>query len=220
MAIMFGILYQKIPKILPVYAGLIEFTYSLRMKKLSVAPIDISNLTFLCIDDNQHMRRIVRHILAGFGARSFLQASDGNEGLELLEQQVIDFILCDWEMPVMNGEEFVKIVRRPEHMAGYTPIIMLTGHTTKHYVMKACGLGVHEVLCKPVTPRALYERIVINISKPRQFLRTQTYFGPIPRKNMIRELLGEEMADLTYQEQDVPAPVMKEKKASEETFFL
>ena len=142
---------------------------------------DFSELRLLVVDDNVHMTRLVRAMLAGFGIRNVADASDGAEALQRIEQGYFDILVLDWEMPVLDGADLVKLIRKPDHPMAYCPIIMITGHSTYQRTQMALELGVNDVLSKPFSPKALYERILDSILHPRPFVRSATYFGPKPR---------------------------------------
>ncbi|MEO0382830.1 MAG: response regulator [Pseudomonadota bacterium] len=147
----------------------------------STTHYDYSQVRVLVVDDNVHMCRLVRAMLSGFGIRQVADASDGAEALELMEQGQFDVLVVDWEMPVLDGAELVRLIRKPEHPYGYAPIIMITGHSTYRRTQEALALGVNDVLCKPFSPKALYMRLADNIATPRPFIRSPDYFGPKPR---------------------------------------
>ena len=69
--------------------------------------IDFNKLRFLVIDDNVHMRRILRTLLHGFGARDVYEAEDGAAGLESFTHHSPDIILTDCAMPIFDGLELV-----------------------------------------------------------------------------------------------------------------
>jgi two-component system chemotaxis response regulator CheY len=144
---------------------------------------DFSDLRVLVVDDNVHMCRLVRTMLSAFGMRYVTDAGDGAEALERLEQGQFEILVVDWEMPVLDGADLVRLVRNPEHLYCYAPIIMITGHSTYRRTQEALALGVNDVLSKPFSPQALYARIADNVLKPRPFIRSQDYFGPRPRLN-------------------------------------
>lgn len=145
--------------------------------------LDISGLRFLIVDDNAHMRRIVRTLLHGFGVREVYEAEDGAAGLEAFQNFSPDIIIADWVMPVFDGHELVQMIRRPDSKLNpYVPIIMLTGHSERRRVIQARDAGVHEFLCKPISAKALYERIATIVLNPRPFVRTKNYFGPDRRR--------------------------------------
>jgi two-component system chemotaxis response regulator CheY len=146
--------------------------------------IDFNKLRFLVIDDNAHMRRILRTLLHGFGARDVYEAEDGAAGLEAFTHYVPDIVLTDWAMPIFDGLELTQMIRQPGANANpYVPIIMLTGHSEKKRVVAARDAGVTEFMAKPISAKALYQRILNVVANPRSFIRTKTYFGPDRRRS-------------------------------------
>ena len=155
--------------------------------------IDFNRLRFLVIDDNAHMRRIVRTLLHGFGAREVYEAEDGAAGLEAFTHYIPDIVMTDWAMPIFDGLELTQMIRQPGANANpYVPIIMLTGHSEKKRVTAARDAGVTEFLAKPISAKALYQRIVNVVANPRPFIKTKTYFGPDRRRNINSNYVGPE----------------------------
>jgi CheY-like chemotaxis protein len=147
--------------------------------------IDFNRLRFLVIEDSAHMRRILRTLLNGFGAREVYEAEDGASGLEAFTHFMPDIVIADWVMPIFDGLELAQMIRQPGANANpYVPIIMLTGHSDKNRVMIARDAGITEFLCKPISPKSLYERILNVVAKPRPFVKTKTYFGPDRRRGV------------------------------------
>jgi CheY-like chemotaxis protein len=155
--------------------------------------IDFNRLKFLVIDDNAHMRRIVRQLLHGFGSREIFEAEDGASGLEMFSAQKPDIVITDWAMPVYDGIEFTKTVRNSNSpVTRFVPIIMLSGHSEKRSVMEARDAGVTEFLTKPIAAKSLYERILSVVLAPRPFIRTKDYFGPDRRRTTNAKYSGPE----------------------------
>ena len=155
--------------------------------------IDFTRLRFLVIDDNAHMRRIVRTLLNGFGVREIREAEDGTVGLEAFTQFAPDIVITDWAMPIFNGIELTEMIRQPGANANpYVPIIMLTAHTEKARVIAARDAGVTEFLAKPISAKELYRRILSIIINPRPFIKTETYFGPDRRRTVNAKYSGPE----------------------------
>jgi CheY-like chemotaxis protein len=145
--------------------------------------IEFNRLRFLVIDDNPHMRRILRALLHGFGAREVHEAEDGASGLEAFSNHGPDIIITDWKMPIFNGVELIQMIRQPDtNFNPFVPIIMLTGYTERRHIMAARNAGVTEVLSKPISANALYRRVASIVSQPRRFVRTPSYFGPEHRQ--------------------------------------
>jgi two-component system, chemotaxis family, chemotaxis protein CheY len=155
--------------------------------------IDFNRLRFLIIDDNLHMRRILRTLLHGFGARDVMEAEDGASGLELFSQNNPDIIFLDWEMPIFDGLELIQMIRQPEANSNpFVPIIMLTGHTERTRVTAARDAGITEFLAKPISAKGLYQRVFSVVAHPRPFIKTATYFGPERRRTNNTKYAGPE----------------------------
>ena len=155
--------------------------------------IEFNRLRFLVIDDNAHMRRILRTLLHGFGAREVYEAEDGASGLEAFTHYVPDIIIVDWAMPIFDGLELTQMIRQPGANANpYVSIIMLTGHSEKRRVVAARDAGITEFLAKPISAKALYQRIMTIVLNPRPFIKTRSYFGPDRRRNVNINYVGVE----------------------------
>ena len=145
--------------------------------------IDFNRLRFLVIDDNPHMRRIIRTLLHGLGTRDVFEADDGATGLDAYTHNIPDIVLIDWAMPVFDGLELTKMIRETDGNANpYVPIIMITGHTEKNRVTSARDAGITEFLAKPISAKSLYQRVVNVVAHPRPFIKTRDYFGPDRRR--------------------------------------
>jgi CheY-like chemotaxis protein len=144
--------------------------------------IDFTRLRFLIVDDNAHMRRLVRTMLYAFGARSIIEAENGEIALDLVSRQVPDIVIADWVMPKIDGIEFTTRLRRSD-LAPYVPVVLLTGHTERRRVLAARDAGVTEFLAKPISARGLYQCILNVVANPRQFIQSSTYFGPDRRRS-------------------------------------
>jgi CheY-like chemotaxis protein len=155
--------------------------------------IDFTRLRFLVVDDNAHMRQIVRTILHGFGARELLEAADGAAGLEVFTHSQPDIVVTDWAMPIFNGIELTQMIRQPgANKNPFVPIIMLTAYTERSRVMAARDAGVTEFLAKPISAKALYLRIRNVVTQPRPFIKTDNYFGPDRRRSVNPKYAGPE----------------------------
>ena len=137
----------------------------------------------LLVDDNQHMRAIVMAVLHGVGLTLIREARDGSDALEALREWPADLAIVDFQMFPLDGVEFTRLVRNsPDSANPYLPIIMMTGHSERSRVMEARDAGVTEFVAKPVTAKAVLERINAVIYHPRPFVRSPSYFGPERRR--------------------------------------
>jgi CheY-like chemotaxis protein len=141
------------------------------------------NLKALVVEDNLHMRALLRSLLKVTGIQHIYEASNGEDGFAELESRRPDFIMTDLNMKPMNGLEFTRRIRTaPNSPSRHIPIIMVTGHTERKYIELARDAGVTEILAKPITARSLYARLGEIVERPRPFVRCQGYFGPNRRR--------------------------------------
>jgi DNA-binding response OmpR family regulator len=104
-----------------------------------------------------------------------------------------DIVITDWAMPIFDGLELAQMIRQPGANANpYAPIIMLTGHSEKKRVVAARDAGITEFMAKPISAKALYQRILNVVANPRPFIKTKTYFGPDRRRNAAGNYVGPE----------------------------
>lgn len=130
------------------------------------AAVDLGALKVLIIDDQEFVRTIVKKMLQQVGIGSVVEAHDGNSGLETVERERPDVVICDVQMRPMDGFGFVRMLRALPF--GKTlPVVMLTAHTDAATVGRAKELDVNAFLAKPVLPPALKEKIVKVISDAR-----------------------------------------------------
>lgn len=143
----------------------------------------VESLCVLVVDDNQYMRKMVRNLLVNCGIKDIYEAADGLAALDMIRTMAPDVVILDWEMPLLNGPELVRIVRSPGVFPiPDIPIIMLTGHCERWRVVEAVRLGVNEYLTKPVSAKALHDRLLSIMTQPRPVVQLGEYYGPEPRK--------------------------------------
>jgi CheY-like chemotaxis protein len=146
----------------------------------------IQGLNILVVDDNAYMRRLTRLMLTNLGAKSVLEAADGLAALEAIRTCDPDVMLLDWDMPVLNGIEVLRIVRSPGVFPRPNlPVIMLTTRAQRAYVHEALRAGANEFLLKPTSPKALCERLTSIVFKPRPMVKLGNYYVPEPRRMSV-----------------------------------
>jgi CheY-like chemotaxis protein len=112
-------------------------------------------LKALVVEDNVHMRALLRSLLTALGMKHVYEAANGTDAFELLREKRPDLVLSDLTMKPMDGIAFTRKVRLSEDSPNpYVPIIMITGHTERHKVEEARDAGVTEFLAKPITPKS------------------------------------------------------------------
>jgi len=114
----------------------------------------------LVIDDSRAMRRIVSAALEGFGYET-RQAGHGQEALDVLQEGYVpDLCTVDWNMPVMDGLQFVSAVRANPAWRSLT-IMMVTSESEHTQIVRALAAGAHEYVIKPFTADAIRDKLAL-----------------------------------------------------------
>jgi len=121
----------------------------------------MNNVRALIVDDSSVMRKIVERSLrqAGVNLTQVLEAGNGAEALGVLQESQVDLILCDINMPVMDGLEFVKQLSGVENGKGI-PVVMITTEGSESHVVQALSAGARGYIRKPFTPDQVKEHVI------------------------------------------------------------
>ncbi len=119
----------------------------------------MNSVRVLIVDDSSVMRKIIERSLrhAGINLLEVFEAENGAEALGVLNTTTVDLVLCDINMPVMDGLEFVK------HLSGIkrdVPVAMITTEASQGHVVEALRSGARGYISKPFTPDQLKEQIL------------------------------------------------------------
>ena len=115
-------------------------------------------IRILIVDDFSTMRRIIRNILKQLGYENVEEAENGADAYEKLDVEKFDFIITDWNMPVMDGLGLLKKVRSDPAMKTM-PVLMVTAEAEKDKVVTAIQAGVNNYIVKPFTAEVLKEKM-------------------------------------------------------------
>jgi CheY-like chemotaxis protein len=113
----------------------------------------------LIIEDNQFNHELIEYLLTQAGYQT-LSAWDGQEGLQLTHESLPDLILCDLQMPVMNGYEFVVRIKQ-EAPLNSIPIVAVTASSMTGDSEKVLSSGFDGYIAKPIDPRLFVEQIEV-----------------------------------------------------------
>jgi len=150
----------------------------------------IENLGILIVDESLYMRKLTRMMLMNIGAKAIYEAADGVAALDIIRTANPDVAILDWDLPVLSGPQVIRIVRSPQVFPKpHLPIIMLTANAQRSNVSEAMRLGVHEFLLKPTSPRALSDRLLSIIVKPRPMVQIGKFYVPQPRRPIAQSEL-------------------------------
>ena len=144
---------------------------------------DYSSLKVLVVDDNQHMRHIMKTVLKGIGITAPREARDGAEALAILRHYPADMALVDYNMTPIDGLDFTRMVRTSSDSSNpYLPVILVTGHSERSRVGAARDAGITEFVAKPLTAKSLLARMEAAVVRPRPFIKCRNYMGPDRRR--------------------------------------
>jgi len=146
--------------------------------------VDWSKLSVLVADDHFNFRALMRNILTALGVTNIRDARNGHEALDALAMERADIVLIDDEMERMGGVEFTRHLRRSSGMPDpRTPVILLPSQDiTKDYLAAATQAGVHDLLIKPLAPKAVRARIERHLTRPLPFKDVGGQLVPVRQK--------------------------------------
>ncbi len=117
--------------------------------------------SILIVDDSLPMRAVIKRTLgaAGYGSADILEASNGNEALKLMERAWIDLIMTDYNMPEMNGLEFVKKIKSKK-LFEKIPVVVISTEGNHLKIKEFLDAGAAGYITKPFTPESVRNVIV------------------------------------------------------------
>jgi two-component system, chemotaxis family, chemotaxis protein CheY len=141
--------------------------------------INLRDLLILVADPSPYLCMLVHGILRGFGATKVLEVRSSFGVLETLAGQKVDVLLCDGRLPPHGGLSLTRAIRHnPENENRTMPILIMTSDPREAAVKAARDVGANMVIAKPLSAASLYDRLTWIAFNPRQFINTDTYFGP------------------------------------------
>ncbi len=113
----------------------------------------------LVIDDSKSIRSILSKILMEIGF-TVEEAGNGLEALDVIKKEKVDLALVDWNMPDMNGYEFIQEVRKDNTYKDMR-MMMVTTETEMNKVVEALEAGANEYVMKPFTKEMIIEKLAL-----------------------------------------------------------
>jgi two-component system chemotaxis response regulator CheY len=123
-----------------------------------------SKLRFLVVDDFSTMRRIVCNLLKDSGFTELEEAEDGSAALTKLRNGNFDFVVCDINMPNVNGLQLLAEVKKDPGLK-HIPILMVTAEARKEDILLAAQLGAAGYVVKPFTKAILEDKVIYILKK-------------------------------------------------------
>ena len=144
---------------------------------------NLQDIKILLVEDNKGMLDLVKAVLQSFGVGQVITALDGDSGFEQFRKHNPDLVITDWLMTPCDGLELSRRIRADTTSPNrFVPIILMTGFSEERRVIAARDDGITEFLVKPFNTRDLYRRLYKIIESPRQFVESESFFGPDRRR--------------------------------------
>ncbi|MBT3550022.1 MAG: response regulator [Rhodospirillaceae bacterium] len=146
---------------------------------------NLENLEVVYAEQFQHIRSMVRSVLAELGVRKIRDTSSLEEAHDMIIDHPPDFVITDWG-PEFDALKLVDWVRKGSDSPNrFTPIIVTSAFTERENVGLARDHGITEFIAKPLAPNTLYRRICMLIANARPFVECKVYFGPDRRRRSV-----------------------------------
>lgn len=158
-------------------------------------PEDLERVGILAIEGMLSMMGVLSGILRSFRFQTVSVLSNSDEAWTRLASEPKlkpDIILLDWNAHPVNGETFVRQLRRMENAAiAETPVIAVIANAEREIVFAARDAGVNVVLLRPFSAAQLLEKVMWTLGQDTPFIRSDFYVGPDRRRFRAAEYLGE-----------------------------
>jgi len=115
-------------------------------------------MKILIVDDFSTMRRIIKNLLRDLGFTNTFEADDGNTALPMLKDGDFEFVVTDWNMPIMQGIDLLKEIRKDAKLK-HLPVLMVTAEAKRDQIIEAAQAGVNGYIVKPFTAGTLKEKL-------------------------------------------------------------
>ena len=116
------------------------------------------DIMILIVDDFSTMRRIIKNLLRDLGYNNTFEADDGATALPMLETGDFQFVITDWNMPIMQGIELLRKIRENPKLKSL-PVLMVTAEAKREQIVTAAQAGVNGYIVKPFTADILKDKL-------------------------------------------------------------
>lgn len=143
---------------------------------------DLKDVSILVLEKHLILRNLLNDVFKVFGVPTVYSTADPDEAFQIFCKFPVDIVLCDWAND-LDGMGFLYQIRNSSDSPNpYVPVVVCTANTELRHVVVARDAGMTEYLAKPVSGKAIYQRICNVIENPRPFIRIREFFGPDRRR--------------------------------------
>jgi two-component system chemotaxis response regulator CheY len=158
-----------------------------------MAAAELSETAVLVVDDNKAERALIVRALHALGVANLREAATRKEAISHLGRFKADVVLFDFTTDESEGVIFSRWVRTaPESANPFVPLIMIMAKPSVQEVKDALDAGINEILIKPISLKAMGDRIRAVLENPREFIRSDAYVGPDRRRRVRPDYVGPE----------------------------
>ena len=122
--------------------------------ELQLSLYDIASLRVLIVDDSRLARNHIRKVLSTMGIRLMDEAVDGQQAIAMLQQQLVDLVVTDYNMPEVNGQELTDFIRQSSALS-HIPVLMVTSEANESHLSNIAQSGVNALCDKPFEPETV-----------------------------------------------------------------
>lgn len=173
-----------------------------------------SEYVILIADDSRTLRRIFNLELTSLGFHNVLQATNGQEAIDIVRSQAVDLVLLDMEMPELDGLEVLTLIKSDEKYKAL-PVIVISGADEMDKAIKCIEIGAEDYLPKPFDPILLRARIFSSLEKKRLKNLDAHHFALLNREKQLLEF--EQMKTEKLMLNILPASIAERLKQGEKT---
>jgi len=155
--------------------------------------VALSEPAILIFDDNKQERALIVRVLHALGVTHIREAGARKEAISHLGRSKADIVLCDFTLDQSECVIFARWVRTaPESTNPFVPLVVMLAKPSVQEVKDALDASINEILIKPVSVKALGDRMRAVLENLRDFIRTDAYVGPDRRRRDRPDFQGPE----------------------------
>jgi len=122
--------------------------------ELELTLFDVHDVRVLVVDDSKLARNHIKRVLANLGMQHIVEAEDGQQAMAILQQQMFDLVVTDYNMPEVNGQELTEFIRNNSTQS-HIPVLMVTSEANDTHLSNIAQSGVNALCDKPFEPEAV-----------------------------------------------------------------
>lgn len=119
--------------------------------ELDLTHFDVQDLRVLVVDDSKMARNIIKRTITNLGLRLITEAEDGQQAIELMQQQMFDLVITDYNMPSVDGLALTQFIRNDSQQS-HIPILMVSSEANETHLSNVSQAGVNALCDKPFEP--------------------------------------------------------------------